>query len=507
MADANVIREFLVSLGFKTDEASLGKFKKGIEAATKSVTALAAITAGVAVTVGVAVQRFASNMEALYFVSQRTGASAKGIKALQMAFRQLGGSSEDALSGVESLAKFIRNTPAAGGFLKDVLGVDLKDSQGGLRDVADVYADIAAAVAKLPSYQATSIGGVLGLDERTIQIMRSGDFGRLVSQYKDLTGNADFEGAGRKAHAFNERLRELQERAAAAAVEVGDHLLNVFGPEMEKAAKWAEKNAGKIASTVTAAAKAIETAFSFIVPVLRKIYEGWGYIFDGIKAGWNALPAPIKKALEAAGEAVYKWFGFPGSEAPSAPPPASAPSVPSGSAPRGIRNNNPGNINFAGQAGATKEGGPGGRFAVFGNAQAGLNALANQLDLYRRRGIDTVSKIISNWAPVTDNNNTSAYIGAVSKRLGVGAGDRLNLTNPEVMSTLMDAIIRHENLGQNPYGRDAMLNAARNTKGALMSQQTNIYVNGGSASETGRAVAGEQDRVNQRLARNLAGAS
>ena len=35
----------------------------------------------------------------------------------------------------------------------------------------------------------------------------------------------------------------------------------------------------------------------------------------------------------------------------------------------------------------------------------------------------------------------------------------------------------------------------------------NIYVNGNGAADTGRAVAGEQDRVNSRLARNLAGAS
>ena len=503
MSDSTVIREFLVSLGFKTDDASLSKFKKGIDAATKSVAGLAAVATGVAVAVGVAVQRFASNMEALYFVSQRTGASAKGIKALQMAFRQLGGSSEDALAGVEGLAKFIRNTPAAEGFLKEMLGVNLKDSQGNLRDVADVYADIAAAVAKMPSWQAATVGGVLGLDERTIQIMRSGDFGKLVAQYKDLTGNADFEGAGKKAHAFNERLRELQERAAAVGVEIGDHLLNVFGPEMEKAAKWAERNSDKIAATVTAAAKAIETAFSFIVPVLRKIAEGWGYIFDFIKAGWNALPAPIRKVLESAGEAIYKWFGFPGSS-PSAPAAAPSSAPPAGTGPRGIRNNNPGNLNFVGQAGASLER-PGGRFAAFGSAQDGLNALANQLDLYRRRGIDSVRSIIGKWAPPSENN-TEAYIARVSKQMGVGADARLNLADPAVMSSIMDAIIRHEN-GQNPYGRDAIMAAARGTKGALMNQQTNIYVNGGSASETGRAVAGEQDRVNQRLARNLAGAS
>lgn len=75
---------------------------------------------------------------------------------------------------------------------------------------------------------------------------------------------------------------------------------------------------------------------------------------------------------------------------------------------RGERNNNPGNLNFAGQAGASLER-PGGRFARFETAFDGLRALARQLMLYAGRGINSVEKIISTWAPASDNNNTTAY--------------------------------------------------------------------------------------------------
>ncbi|MCN8743105.1 lytic transglycosylase catalytic, partial [Escherichia coli] len=64
---------------------------------------------------------------------------------------------------------------------------------------------------------------------------------------------------------------------------------------------------------------------------------------------------------------------------------------------RGERNNNPGNLNFAGQAGASLER-PGGRFARFETAFDGLRALARQLMLYAGRGINSVEKIISTWA-------------------------------------------------------------------------------------------------------------
>ncbi|WP_105489991.1 lytic transglycosylase catalytic, partial [Escherichia coli] len=94
---------------------------------------------------------------------------------------------------------------------------------------------------------------------------------------------------------------------------------------------------------------------------------------------------------------------------------------------RGERNNNPGNLNFAGQAGASLER-PGGRFARFETAFDGLRALARQLMLYAGRGINSVEKIISTWAPASDNNNTTAYIRAVSQRLGVDPRAALNMS-------------------------------------------------------------------------------
>ena len=122
--------------------------------------------------------------------------------------------------------------------------------------------------------------------------------------------------------------------------------------------------------------------------------------------------------------------------------------------PRGIRNNNPGNLNFAHQPGAVLEpAGPGitPRFARFPTPEAGLDALRDQLCRYiLRDGIDTVAGIISKWAPPTENN-TAAYIRGVAHALGVEPDATLGLPTPGLIAGLMRAIIRFEN-GQNPYG-------------------------------------------------------
>lgn len=112
--------------------------------------------------------------------------------------------------------------------------------------------------------------------------------------------------------------------------------------------------------------------------------------------------------------------------------------------PRGIRNNNPGNLNYAGQPGATKETGPGGRFAVFGTMEEGIAALGKQLQLDAKRGLDSVRKIINKYAPPSEND-TEAYIKSVTGRMGVGEGAHLDLSNPTTLNAMIKAIIAVEN--------------------------------------------------------------
>lgn len=171
---------------------------------------------------------------------------------------------------------------------------------------------------------------------------------------------------------------------------------------------------------------------------------------------------------------------------------------------RGERNNNPGNLNFAGQAGASLER-PGGRFARFETAFDGLRALARQLMLYAGRGINSVEKIISTWAPASDNNNTTAYIRAVSQRLGVDPRVALNMSDPQTMSALMSSIIQHEN-GRNIYSRELINKAAVagiSGKVTEVNQQNTYHIyGGGDPHAVGNEVARRQQSANAQVMRS-----
>lgn len=141
----------------------------------------------------------------------------------------------------------------------------------------------------------------------------------------------------------------------------------------------------------------------------------------------------------------------------------------SGSA-RGIDNNNPGNLEFSQSNPWEGQTGSDGRFAKFETPEHGIRALGRNLISYQRQGYDTVSDIITRWAPPEDNNDTAAYIKAVCEQIGATPDQKLDVSNPDTLKKLSAAIIHHEN-GDQPFS-DQQLNTGASAALGLMSLPT-----------------------------------
>lgn len=151
-----------------------------------------------------------------------------------------------------------------------------------------------------------------------------------------------------------------------------------------------------------------------------------------------------------------------------------------GDAARGIRNNNPGNLEYSKSNPWVGQNGDDGRFAKFETPEHGIRALGRNLMSYQRQGIDTVNEIINRWAPPTDNNDTAAYIKAVCEQLGVSADEPLDSSNPDTLKALCAAIIQHEN-GSQPYS-DQQLTSGVSAALGLSSIPTNTKRYTGNAA-------------------------
>ncbi|HCP5142550.1 TPA: lytic transglycosylase catalytic [Escherichia coli] len=654
--NAETIKDFLVSLGFRVDDAGAKKFGSVLAGTTANVIKMGLAVEGAALSVVAFTAKIASGLDNLYWASQRTGATVQGIQSIGYAVSQVGGSVDAARSSLESLSRFIRNNPGAEGFLNR-LGVQTRDASGNMRDMAAIFTGVGQKLSSMPYYRANQYAQMLGIDENTLMAMRRG-VGQFSAQYSEMVKAIGFNAdqAALSSNRFMTSLKSLGEMARMARDKIGSNLADGLAGQIDNLRKKIIENFPKIEVTITKVIKGIlwlgeivgRVAFR-IVDGVGDIIEWWGkldaetktlievigglvvamrilnstfwmspiglitglivalgllwedyktwkeggnslidwekwqpaidkakdaitwlrdYLLelkDGVGGWQNALEILgtfiagvwVSRVLGAFGKisglpvppwlkgwmayAAYlysdrenigasaksswdytkqnigdslRWLGIDTdfgrnphtvkganiqSDIPGAEPEQYAQATK-----RGERNNNPGNLNFAGQAGASLER-PGGRFARFETAFDGLRALARQLMLYAGRGINSVEKIISTWAPASDNNNTTAYIRAVSQRLGVDPRAALNMSDPQTMSALMSSIIQHEN-GRNIYSRELINKAAVagiSGKVTEVNQQNTYHIyGGGDPHAVGNEVARRQQSANAQVMRS-----
>jgi hypothetical protein len=122
--------------------------------------------------------------------------------------------------------------------------------------------------------------------------------------------------------------------------------------------------------------------------------------------------------------------------------------------PLGIRNNNPLNMREVGIGWNGKTGENGG-FTTFEKPWDGIRAAGNDIKNKMRGGVNTISALITVWAP-SNENDTAAYIESVSQKTAIQAGEPI--ASLEQLVSVITAMIYHEN-GQQPYDAAMIIDA------------------------------------------------
>lgn len=656
--NAETIKDFLISLGFDIDEAGGRKFESVVSGVTMNAIKMGAAVEAAALTVVGFTTKIASSLDRLYWQSQRTGATANNIRAIGYAFSQAGGSVGGFNGTLDNLARFLRSTPGAEGFLHN-LGIQTRDAAGNLRDTAQLVTLVGDKLAKMPYYRANQYAQILGIDESTLLAMRRGVKG-FTSDYQSMLQATGFDSqrAAEQSNKFMTQMRGLANLFGIMRDKIGGNLAGGLAGNLESFRKNILLNFPKIEGTITAVLKKVLSLADSIMTLVYRGVQGAGdlmrwwdrlddttkgliKVLGGLLLAWRMLnsafltsPIGMVTALIAALVALYddyqvwkeggdslinwgKWkpeidaamkgmkelrdsifsvgqeiakllnidlkswslkgdiadltkqFGEFGkmmtmigdlinalkdgnwsevgrlgkallNQGQGNPDALPAVTDSANSAadwvkdktgfdprsvgqwirgqfsganePRGIRNNNPGNLNYVGQNGATLEEHATPRFARFNSAFEGFAALGKQIKAYYNgtskaagyQKLQSVEDIISRFAPASENN-TQSYINKLSKMLGVGRGDSLNIQDPQVLATLMNGITQIEN-GKNPYAPEMVLKAAQSAVGAGGSNSSVFNINvqgGGDPRETARLTGDAVEGVYRRQTRNM----
>jgi hypothetical protein len=207
---ADVLREFVVSLGWKVDEPQFKAMIKNVTAVATAVTEISAAVTAAAYVVDKYVTQMAQKMEKLYFQAERSGASVKSLEALEFGAQQIGMAAGAATSLIEGMTSAMRSNPG----LAQMLGITPgKDPTKNFINIIDSLKKMGA-----PGSQgyaiAAQIAAQFGMSEPDLLMYEKSNDELKASialrekMFADAGMNPD--AAAQESHMFDNRMRTLQ---------------------------------------------------------------------------------------------------------------------------------------------------------------------------------------------------------------------------------------------------------------------------------------------------------
>ncbi|HDG5313207.1 TPA: transglycosylase SLT domain-containing protein [Klebsiella pneumoniae] len=301
--NAETIKDFLVSLGFQVDDAGARKFDAVIAGTTVKVVQLGTAVEAAALSVLAYTAKIASGLDQLYWSSQRTGATAAGIQAIGYAAAQAGSSAEAARGSLESLARFMRSSPGAEGFLNR-LGVQTRDAKGNMLDMASIFTGVGDKLNQMPYYRANQYAQMLGIDENTLMAMRRG-LGQFSGQYTQMAKAIGFNAdqAAASSNRFMTSLRTFGQMAGMARDKIGSNLAEGLSGSIDTLRKQIVDNFPKIEGVITSGVKGLLWLAEVIGRVVYRLIQAGADIMDW----WASLDKSTQRLIEIFGALILAW--------------------------------------------------------------------------------------------------------------------------------------------------------------------------------------------------------
>jgi GH24 family phage-related lysozyme (muramidase) len=564
MSSSNVLKEFLVKIGFKLNETQFRNFQEGLRTIGKNFAELAKTGLAAGTALGAMTTVAARQMEGLYFAAQRTGASAKELQTFSFAAAQIGVSAEQAQGAIEGLAAARRTNPGLNGILGG-LGIDPRQI-----DNAKVMVQLLTKLHSMPYFQGAQIAGLFGINESTFNMLEQGlpEMAKYLKIRENMFSEAgiDPQEMARRSHLFMDDARTLETRVGALAdiiafrlMPAGDRLIHM----LEGITSWltkADKSTGGWSSSLLGVISAILGIGSLKGGVgvgLKLLGRGGIATGEGTGALAGLVGTLVTTGLIAAlvtavvgivkPEVILRMLGLPEhghqmSDAIKKP--------------------------FVAAADAVKEmhkeikaaGGYVKALSVTGGPVGTLAAMVANFEGHVKGGYgvykDIAGNLTAGFGHLVKKGEDFSHLdkaGALSllaKDLGAAMSSVARLVKVHLNKNQADALADFVfNLGEGKFGKSTLLKklnsgdfagaadefqrwnkalvnghlvvnaglSARRSaeanlfrtpdKGVQITQKTDIHVTGEGANDTAREVARQQSRVNGDLVRNFAGAT
>lgn len=290
--DSNILKEFLVSLGYKVNEASQRNFVASLAKITAATqVAAAGVVAGVA--------KMAQALDGLYWASQRAQASTDNLEAFGYQISQMGGSADAAKASVEQLGMAMRFNPGTQGLLR-AMGIQATDAAQAMEQLGTKFRAMQPAVARAYARN-------FGIDDRMLFSLMQGDGGFGEDYRKKLSAaGLSMETAAQKGRDFSRSLRSLGADFQIVRTLSAEALMKGIGVDVRKLDELIVKHFREIADVVAKAGKIIVGVGEAIWRMMWRLEQLWNGLdstekqivmaFAGIITAWRLMNLAFLKS-------------------------------------------------------------------------------------------------------------------------------------------------------------------------------------------------------------------
>lgn len=226
-SDRNVIKEFLVSLGFAVQAPSFKQFFQTLTTSEKLARNTGLAVVGVAVAAEEMVRLFAKGMERLYYAGQRTKSTVDSLQALRFGAQQVGIDAEEATGALESMSQILRTQPGSRALLEQILGSPTENKQN-----VELLYGLIRKLSGMPHEIGSQFAAAFGIDEKTFFMLKANldqlEAAEQRRRQMNKDAGIDAQKAAEAARDYMNVLRELWENVGLVANRMAIDLLPMF---------------------------------------------------------------------------------------------------------------------------------------------------------------------------------------------------------------------------------------------------------------------------------------
>lgn len=216
--NAEVLQEFLVSLGFHLDSVSQKKFDGVMGKVLKSSVSVSRGVIGIAAAAQAMVHVVTYEFEKLYYASKKMGDSAKNLHTYAFGAKQIGIAAEDAHGALEGMAQSIRTNPGMTALFQSLTGDKPSGTVQSMIKLVETLRNKFGGPGSSTYFQGANFAALFGLSEQQYNLLtQPGALEELKSAQNHLNSmykeaGVDIDSMAKASRDFKNEWRDIEER-------------------------------------------------------------------------------------------------------------------------------------------------------------------------------------------------------------------------------------------------------------------------------------------------------